>query len=191
METGEKPYADIYFVGENIEVYGSMGTDRGIARFLLDDDEKTEKIIDLYYPSNIYQQRLVYYSNLSTGTHHLKMFVTGEKNAKSTSRIIDIDYFISGETMRPYAKVNFTGRGITIYTTKGPDKGIVRFLLDDNQKYEDFIDLFSWETSYQNIVKSYIDLPSSSHELKIEATGQKNNFSTGYRIDIDAVEIQP
>jgi hypothetical protein len=79
----------------------------------------------------------------------------------------------------------FTGRGIVIASTLGPNRGTVRFTLDG---VVTSVDLYSPTTKAGWLVFS-VEASPGSHILVVQTTGLKNPKSTGTRVDLDALVV--
>ncbi|MFL6581136.1 MAG: hypothetical protein ACJ8G2_10370 [Burkholderiales bacterium] len=87
------------------------------------------------------------------------------------------------------AKVTLTFRGTSINWSgyRGPDAGIARVQLDGGAVSE--VDTYSPDFKIQEVVFTATGLADASHTLTIEATGQKNQASTGAQIVVDAFDV--
>jgi len=92
-------------------------------------------------------------------------------------------------TDTPGAKVTLTFRGTSINWSgyRGPDAGIARVQVDGGAASE--VDTYSPHFKIQEVVFTATGLADASHTLTIEATGRKNNASTGAQIVVDAFDI--
>lgn len=80
------------FNGTSFEWYGLKAISRGIADVYIDG--KKVKSVDCYSAASVYGQALYKSSNLSAGTHTVRIVTTGNKNAKATSFGIDVDKIV-------------------------------------------------------------------------------------------------
>jgi hypothetical protein len=92
-------------------------------------------------------------------------------------------------TDTPGAKVTLTFRGTSIDWSgyRGPDAGIARVQVDGGAARE--VDTYSPDLKIQDVVFTATGLADASHTLTIEATGRKNNASTGAQIVVDAFDV--
>jgi hypothetical protein len=79
------------FAGSAISLLATKTFNRGIAQVLIDGTERAR--IDLYAPRTQWQTSTAI-RGLPAGVHALELRVTGEKNARSAGRFIDLDGFI-------------------------------------------------------------------------------------------------
>ncbi|NWF76914.1 MAG: hypothetical protein HXY53_10200 [Nitrospirae bacterium] len=88
------------------------------------------------------------------------------------------------------ARLNFSfdGTGISWIVTKAPILGKAKVYLDGS--YLGMVDLYSPSPQWQVILRK-TGLSSGSHTVGIEVSGQKNASSTGYYIDLDALQVLP
>ena len=93
-------------------------------------------------------------------------------------------------TATPDEKVTLTFRGTSISWSgyRGPDAGIARVQVDSGVAVE--VDTYSPTHRVQDIVFTAQGLADTSHTLTIEATGRKNDASTGARIVVDAFDVR-
>lgn len=92
-------------------------------------------------------------------------------------------------TETPGAKVTLTFRGTSINWSgyRGPNGGIARVQVDGGVASE--VDTYSPTNKIQDVVFSATGLADTSHTLTIEATGRKNDASTGTQIVVDAFDV--
>jgi C1A family cysteine protease len=83
---------------------------------------------------------------------------------------------------------SFDGTGISWIVTKAPILGKAKVYLDGS--YIGMVDLYSPSPQWQVILRK-TGLSSGSHTVGIEVSGQKNPGSTGYFIDLDALQVIP
>lgn len=84
-------YAQYTFVGTGINVYTPKSSGLGICEIFLDGTSKGT--IDLYNSTIIYKQKIFSITNLTYGTHVIKIVVTGTKNTSSSNFYVEVDYF--------------------------------------------------------------------------------------------------
>jgi hypothetical protein len=86
------------------------------------------------------------------------------------------------------AKVTLKFRGTSIAWSgyRGPDAGIARVTLDGAASE---VDTYSPKDKVQEVVFTATGLADKAHTLTIEATGRKNDASTGTRIVVDAFDV--
>jgi subtilisin family serine protease len=80
--------ATFNFTGTGIKILSKSSNSRGIAKVIIDGVEYT---CDQYTPSTYYQNVPLFVSGLSSGSHTVKIEVSGTKNPKSTSSRIHFD----------------------------------------------------------------------------------------------------
>jgi uncharacterized protein YkwD len=96
--------------------------------------------------------------------------------------------FYYTSTTRAAALVNFTGTAVELLAKKGPDRGTVQVSLDGGPAEE--VDLYNPVALYQQVVyKPQGTLENKTHTLSIKCTGEKNDASGGYVVDVDALRI--
>ncbi|MBI5197866.1 MAG: hypothetical protein HZA19_04575 [Nitrospirae bacterium] len=83
--------ATFTFTGSQVSWISDVWWDLGIANVYIDGVLDTT--VDLYNPANLYQQVVYTKSGLVSGTHTIKIEVTGTKNAASGNDYIDLDAF--------------------------------------------------------------------------------------------------
>lgn len=93
------------------------------------------------------------------------------------------------ETETPGATVTLTFHGTSVGWSgyRGPDAGIARVQVDGGVAVE--VDTYSPTHRVQDSVFTAKGLADTSHTLTIEATGRKNDASTGARIVVDAFDV--
>ncbi|WP_127583357.1 carboxypeptidase regulatory-like domain-containing protein [Paenibacillus koleovorans] len=82
-------YVDIPFYGTRAKVLSGVGTSRGKADVYVDGVLVTR--IDTYSSSTKYQHEIYDTGSLSEGMHHVRLVVTGERNASATNAYISFD----------------------------------------------------------------------------------------------------
>jgi len=92
-------------------------------------------------------------------------------------------------TDTPGANGTLTFRGTSVAWSgyRGPDAGIARVQVDGGAATE--VDTYSPAYKIHDVVFTATGLADASHTLTIEATGQKNNASTGAQIVVDAFDV--
>jgi hypothetical protein len=92
-------------------------------------------------------------------------------------------------TATPGAKATLTFRGTAISWSgaRGPSSGIASVSVDGGVASE--VDTYSPTNRIQGIVFTATGLADAIHTLTIEATGHKNNASTGAQIVVDAFDV--
>jgi hypothetical protein len=90
------------------------------------------------------------------------------------------------ETAGEKATVEFRGTSIRWSGYRGPDAGIARVQLGGVATE---IDLYAPRQKYQEVVFTATGLADAMHTLTIEATGRKNDASTGTRVVVDAFDV--
>jgi hypothetical protein len=128
--------------------------------------------------------------------------------APAVSRLQDMDSFITytagwtgGDTSKPWsggyatvsttpgaqATLRFNGTAISWIGYLGPDTGIARVFLDGGFAGE--VDTYSPKSKVQGTVVTSPPLADGSHTLTIEATGRKNDASSGTLILVDGFDV--
>ena len=87
----------------------------------------------------------------------------------------------------PTNTLNFTGTSLSLIAKKAAGYGKVKITLDGTTTFT--VDLYSSTTKYKQIVWTSGFLSPGDHTLKIERLTTKNASSTGYTIDVDAVDV--
>jgi subtilisin family serine protease/fibronectin type 3 domain-containing protein len=77
------------FTGTGIRWYGFTSNSRGIAKVFIDGVEIQD--VDCYTSTSVYQKLLFEKSDLSYGTHTIKIVATGNKNSSSTGISVTLD----------------------------------------------------------------------------------------------------
>ncbi len=90
------------------------------------------------------------------------------------------------ETGGEKATVKFRGTSIRWSGYRGPDAGIARVQLGGVATE---VDLYAPGKKYQEVVFTATGLADTTHTLTIEATGRKNDASTGTRVVVDAFDV--
>ncbi|HHV30767.1 C25 family cysteine peptidase [Acetivibrio mesophilus] len=90
------------FTGTEFTWIGTKGNNMGIARIHVDNI--TQPIVDLYSPTQLYQQELFKITGLPYGEHEVLIDVIGNKNPSSSGYNVDIDAFKFGGM--PISQVN-------------------------------------------------------------------------------------
>jgi SpoIID/LytB domain protein len=96
-------------------------------------------------------------------------------------------YMSSASTSPGSVAIDFDGTYLAWIATTGPKFGIATLTLDGGAPIS--VDLYSSSTLYQRNVWDTGLLPPGPHTLLIERSGTKNASSTGFAIDIDALDI--
>jgi hypothetical protein len=91
------------------------------------------------------------------------------------------------ETAGEKATLTFRGTSISWSGYRGPDAGIARVQVDGGVAAE--VDLYARTQKFQQVVFTATGLADATHTLTIEATGRKNDLSTGARIVLDAFDV--
>lgn len=86
-----------------------------------------------------------------------------------------------------YVQFNFTGYGITAYSLKEKNEGIMGVYIDD--VFIKDIDLYAAETKYKQAIFEIKNLEYKSHTIKLVKTGNKNEAAEQNWINIDYFEI--
>jgi hypothetical protein len=82
----------------------------------------------------------------------------------------------------------FSGSGVALLSTLGPDRGIAQVVLDGQVVAT--VDLYAATQSAANVVWSIDGLSkASTHTLKVTVVGTQNTASTGARVDVDGIVV--
>jgi predicted carbohydrate-binding protein with CBM5 and CBM33 domain len=84
-------YAELTFTGSSVKWIGLKNPNRGIAKVTIDN--KDVATVDCYSAATSAQQALFQKTDLTTGTHTIRITVTGQKNSKSAAFYVDVDRF--------------------------------------------------------------------------------------------------
>jgi hypothetical protein len=87
------------------------------------------------------------------------------------------------------ATLTFVGTGITWLGTTSNKQGIARVYIDGHPKAE--VDQYSGTREAMVRCYSTTGLTNGPHTITVEVTGQKNQLSTDYLIEIDAFDLAP
>jgi hypothetical protein len=79
----------IRFTGTQVKLYGAKDPGHGIAAISIDNGSETN--VDYYAPNRIGQQVMYVSPTLPSGSHTLKLRVTGTKNSASSNTFITVD----------------------------------------------------------------------------------------------------
>lgn len=82
-------YLTFKFTGTSVKYYSTKASNIGIAAFSIDNGE--EQLVDLYQANKADQQLAYEASGLTSGSHTLKVRVTGEKNAAASDCCVVAD----------------------------------------------------------------------------------------------------
>jgi len=85
-------------------------------------------------------------------------------------------------------RILFTGRGITYVFTRAANRGIADVSLDGRSVTS--IDEYSAETAWRSS-RVFPGLAPGLHTLEVRVSGQKNPFSLGLFVDLDAFVVEP
>ena len=89
---------------------------------------------------------------------------------------------LAGSTASP--STGFSGTGIGLVSSLGPDRGIAQISLDGAVVAT--VDLYSPTLQTGQVVWSSGGLPAGAHTIKVTVLGTQNPASTGARVDVDA-----
>jgi hypothetical protein len=84
------------------------------------------------------------------------------------------------------ALVNFTGTEVKLYAKTAPWYGVAMVTLDGSSE---MVDLYSATQLYKQAVYSKTGLSPGAHTLSIQCSGAKRLASSGYSVDLDALDI--
>jgi hypothetical protein len=83
--------------------------------------------------------------------------------------------------------VSFTGTSVALVGKTAPDYGQALVRLDGGEAQT--VDFYSATSHYQREVYTVSGLPDTAHTLTIDCAGLRNAASTGYLINVDALQI--
>jgi C1A family cysteine protease len=83
--------------------------------------------------------------------------------------------------------IKFSGVSLAVIAAKARSYGRMSISVDGAAAIT--VDLYSYTTSYKQVVWSSGILTNGTHTVKITRLGTKNSSSTGYTIDLDAVDV--
>jgi hypothetical protein len=208
------------FPGPNVRWITTKGPDRGIARIFVDDQDTGT--VDLYAPSEQFQQEIARGGLNGDTSHTVRIVVTGQRNGASSGTNVDLDSFVVAGASAPTplrfentdpallysgtwstlaaasasggsvhraeqasAAVQFTfgGTSVTWITTRGPNRGVARVLIDGSPQAP--VDLYAAAEEF-GLNITYSGLPDATHTIRVEVTGTHSGPSTGSVVDIDA-----
>ncbi len=86
------------------------------------------------------------------------------------------------------ACVSFTGTGLELVGKRSPQYGKAKVSLDGGEA--EYIDFYSPYWTYQEVVYATGSIEDGEHTLTIEWTGEKNEASTGYLVNVDALFVR-
>jgi hypothetical protein len=92
-------FVQLTFPGPNIRWVTTRGPDRGIARVFIDDQDRGT--VDLYAPSEQFQQELSWGGLAGDQDHTIRVEVTGQRTGASTGTNVDVDAFIAAGAVAP------------------------------------------------------------------------------------------
>lgn len=127
--------------------------------------------------------RPVRYENHREVIHYEGKWKIVRGDSFSASRITHSD------TAGSEATLSFVGTGITWIGTTSNDQGLADLYIDGN--YMATVDQYSRTPNSMVRLYSFENMAYGPHEIRIEVLGKKNSKSTGYRIEIDALDIEP
>jgi alpha-L-fucosidase len=84
-------YAEYTFNGTSIKMYTQRGPGAGIFNIYLDG--VLVATYDSYFASGLHQQLAYNQQGLSSGSHTIKIVVTGTKNSNASNNYVHVDYF--------------------------------------------------------------------------------------------------
>jgi hypothetical protein len=189
------------------------GPDKGIASVTIGGVSKGK--FDLYSATKI--SSVLTFSGLGSGSHTIKIVVTGTKNSASSGYNVPIDAFTAGTTTTQDSSTKITygwwagktstsasGGTYRSAATAGPASFTftgtqVHWITTTGPSYgkaevyldgvdQGTVDLYSPTTHWQT-AKSYTASGSGQHTLTIQVLAQKNTASTGKAVNIDAFTV--
>jgi hypothetical protein len=86
------------------------------------------------------------------------------------------------------ASLVWQGTDVVVLMLKGPRMGMAWVTLDDQDSH--LVDLYSPTLTYQQVVLQMHDLQDGPHQIVIAPGGQKNSYSGGYAIALDALDVR-
>lgn len=91
LKPGDKPYLEVNFIGNKIDVVATKAPNHGIYEVQVDGSEPVR--FDAYASTKMDQQVLGTIADLDEGPHTLKLTVTGDKNPQASANSGEIDFF--------------------------------------------------------------------------------------------------
>jgi hypothetical protein len=85
--------------------------------------------------------------------------------------------------------LSFVGCGIAWVGSTANDLGVAKIYIDD--KHIANVDQYSRKREFNKNIYSIRGLNFGPHKITIEVSGMKNSASTGYRIEVDALDVLP
>jgi len=206
-------HAQFTFSGTAVKWATIKGPDKGIASVTIGGVSKGK--FDLYSATKT--PSVLAFSGLGTGSHTIKIVVTGTKNSASSGYNVPIDAFIAGTTTTQdtspkitygwwAGKTSTSASGGTYRSaaTAGPASFTftgtqVHWITTTGPSYgkaevyldgvdQGTVDLYSPTTHWQT-AKSYTASGPGQHTLTIQVLAQKNTASTGKAVNIDAFTV--
>ena len=214
---------ELTFPGPNVRWITAKGPDRGLARVFVDGQDTGT--VDLYAPSEQFQQEVTRGGLDGETSHTIRIVVTGQRNGASTGTKVDIDALIVAGAEAPVplrfedtdpsvtysgswataavaaasggavhraneaaaaAQLAFSGTSVTWVTSRGPNRGIARVLIDGTAVAT--ADLYAATESYQQEITQQ-GLADAAHTIRIEVTGTHSGASTDNGVDVDAFVV--
>ncbi len=83
--------------------------------------------------------------------------------------------------------IDFTGVSLSLIAKKAPNYGKMRVTVDGTATYT--VDLYSSTTAYKKTVWQSGLLVPGDHTVTVKRLGSKNARSSGYTIDLDAIDL--
>jgi hypothetical protein len=206
-------HAQFTFSGTAVKWATIKGPDKGIASVTIGGVSKGK--FDLYSATKI--SSVLTFSGLGSGSHTIKIVVTGTKNSASSGYNVPIDAFTAGTTTTQDSSTKITygwwagktstsasGGTYRSAATAGPASFTftgtqVHWITTTGPSYgkaevyldgvdQGTVDLYSPTTHWQT-AKSYTASGSGQHTLTIQVLAQKNTASTGKAVNIDAFTV--
>jgi len=164
------------FTGNNIIYNAFTANNCGKVAVTIDNNPSTTEIIDLYNPSNIYQD-IYTKRDLGSGQHTITIDALGEKHLSSSGNRINVNEFKA----RPAVRGTFSGTYLDLKLVKLSNYGKADLYIDGVWNQE--IDLYNSSTQFFDLELD--GLSNTNHSFYIEAKNTRNPLSSGNRISFD------
>src|SRR5206468_3408191 len=95
---------------------------------------------------------------------------------------------VAAEAQPSQATLAWAGTDLVLLMATGPTMGMASVLVDEADEH--VIDLYSPVLRQQQPVLVLTHLPPGGHQVTITPLTQKNAYSTGYTVALDAIDIR-
>lgn len=168
-----------------MEIYASLGlrypyTDNPTSTGFPGDSAKFDYV-------RVWKHGSISINNTAIGTTEEQFNYTGNWTHKSQLHAYQGDESQSS-TANDYYEVKFYGKGIDVYSSKGPSQGIAAYSVDGGA--ETLIDHYDSVHDDQLLVWSSPELAVGMHTLKVRVTGTKNSSASDYKLNADRVDVR-